>query len=217
MGSYALEGLVRAGVGRLIVVDFDVIRSANINRQLLATEHTLGRPKAVAARERILSINPEASVESVEAFVDADTIGSILAHGPGVVIDAIDSLNPKVQLLSAVYKAGVPLVASMGAATRTDPSMVRVADLFETKVCPLAARIRRRLKEAGVGRGITCVYSEQQQDVMELSCEVERESGELERGRVRRRLGSLSTITGIFGLTAATEALRILAGGLHRS
>jgi tRNA A37 threonylcarbamoyladenosine dehydratase len=204
-------------VGQFIVVDFDTIRPSNINRQLLATEETLGRLKTAVAHERILSINPKAEVKVLQDFADSKTITNVLHLKPDIVIDAIDSLNPKIQVLSAVYKSGIPIVSSMGAATRTDPTMIKVADLFDTKVCPLAARLRRRLKEEGVGRGILCVYSEQPQDVRSLSSEEEREEGELARGRVRRRLGSLSTLTGIFGLTAATAALNILTNGLKKS
>jgi tRNA A37 threonylcarbamoyladenosine dehydratase len=217
VGSYALEGLVRAGVGEIIVVDFDTIRPSNINRQLLATELTLDRPKVDVAKERALSINPDARVTALKLFVDNKTVQEIISLKPDIVIDAIDSLNPKIQLMTAIYKSGIPLVSSMGAATRTDPSKVRVADLFDTRMCPLAARLRRRLKEEGVGKGIRCVYSEEAQDVHLLSAVGEREEGELTRGRVRRRLGSLSTITGIFGLTAATIALEMLSGGLNRS
>lgn len=217
VGSYALEGLARAGVGRLIVADFDIIRPANINRQLLATENTLGLPKTLAARERVLSINPEAQVETIDAFVDSKVIKSLIELKPDVIIDAIDSLSPKIQVLSAVYRSGIPIISSMGAATRTDPAMVKVADLLDTRVCPLAARIRRRLKDEGVGRGITCIYSEQFQNVHALSSDAEKEEGELERGRRRRRLGSLSTITGIFGLFAATMALDKLTGGLNQA
>ncbi len=217
VGSYALEGLVRAGVGELVVVDFDVVHPSNINRQLLATEATLNQAKVDAAKERARSINPEARVNGLKLFIDAETVKEVIALRPDVVIDAIDALNPKVQLMSAVYKSGIPLVSSMGAATRTDPTAIRISDLFETSMCPLAARLRRRLKDEGVGRGIRCVYSIQPQDVHSLSEAGERETGEYARGRIRRRLGSLSTITGIFGLTAGTEALGILCKGLNKS
>jgi tRNA A37 threonylcarbamoyladenosine dehydratase len=217
VGSYALEGLVRAGVGELIVVDFDIVRPSNINRQLLATESTLNKLKIDAAKDRILSINPEAHVRGFKLFIDQETVKTIITLKPDVIIDAIDSLNPKIRLMSAVYKNGIPLVSSMGAATRTDPTSIRVSDLFDTSMCPLAARLRRRLKEEGVGRGIHCIYSIQPQDVFLLSEAGEREAGEYARGRIRRRLGSLSTITGIFGLTAATVALEILCGGLNKS
>lgn len=216
VGSYALEGLVRAGVGRLIVADFDAVRLSNINRQLLATEKTLGMKKVAAAQERVHSINPDAQILLVEDFMDDQSIIQILQLKPNVVIDAIDSLNPKIQVLAALYKAGIPVVSSMGAATRTDPAMVRTADLFDTKICPLAARLRRRLKEEGVGRGIQCVYSEQSQNVQALSSESESEKGDYSRGRIRRRLGSLSTITGIFGLIAATIALKSILGDLNK-
>ncbi|MBF0485123.1 MAG: tRNA threonylcarbamoyladenosine dehydratase [Candidatus Omnitrophica bacterium] len=207
VGGYCLEGLARAGIGKFILVDFDILRESNINRQILALESTLGNSKVLTAQKRVLDINPQANVQIFSIFVDGQSIKEVLTLKPDLIIDAIDSLNPKIQLLTSAYKAGIPVISSMGAATRMDPTKVKVADIFDSKVCPLAARIRRRLKEEGVGRGIQCVYSEEVQNVFSLSSEAPREPGEYERGRVRRRLGSLSTMTGIFGLTMANQAV----------
>jgi tRNA A37 threonylcarbamoyladenosine dehydratase len=212
VGGYCLEGLARAGVGRFILVDFDIIRPTNLNRQLLATETSLDLPKVEAARERVAGINPAAQVQIFRTFVDQETLPQLIALKPDMLIDAIDSLGPKIHLLNAVHKSGIPVISSMGAATRTDPSRIRIADLLDTKICPLASRIRRRLKKDGIGRGIICVYSEELQDVHALSADPSFEPGDLERGRPRRRLGSLSTITGIFGLTIANYVIFRLIG-----
>lgn len=211
VGSYCVEGLARAGVERLRLVDFDVIRPSNINRHLWATEETLGRLKIDVGRQRILDINPAADVEAMELFADEKTMDTIVSPRPDVVLDAIDSLNPKIQILTYCARQGIPVLSSMGAATRTDPLAVRIGDIFDTKNCPLAERIRRRLRKNGVARGaIRCVFSEQKQNVGMLAGAAEREPGEYQRGRVRRPLGSLPTLTGIFGLTLAQMAIEFL-------
>ncbi len=191
-------------------MDFDVIRGSNINRHIWATQQTVGRPKAEVAKERLLSINPSVKIEIFNGFAASETFDDIFPPGFDIAIDAIDSLNPKVQFLVECCRRGQHVIASMGAATRTDPLKVRTADIFDTRICPLAARIRHRLKEQGVGRGIQCVYSEEQQDVHALSEEALPETGDYQRGRSRRRLGSLSTLTGIFGLSLAQLAINYL-------
>lgn len=209
VGSYAVEGLVRAGIGRLTLVDFDVIQLSNINRQLYALESTLGRAKVEVARERVLDINPDCQVMTRSVFLDGETIPSLLDLTAQVWVDAIDSLNPKVGLLEAAVKAGMPVISSMGAATRLDPAMIRVGDISRTRHCPLARHIRKRLRRRGVNSGVTCVYS------LELPLETsgpenppdDDEDSGVFRGRPRQTLGSFSCITGIFGLTAAREVV----------
>ena len=213
VGAQAVEALARAGVGSFRLVDFDIIRPSNINRHIWATEQTLGQSKSKVALERLKLIDPRIKVEALELFSAEETLDQILSNKPDLVIDAIDSLNPKIQTLAGCYHRGLNVISSMGAATRTDPSKIKVADLFDTKICPLAARIRQRLKELKVKKGITCVYSEQHQDVHALSSENPRDEGELQRGRVRRTLGSLPTVTGIFGLTIANAAIEKLCHG----
>ncbi len=217
VGAHATEALARAGIGSFRLVDFDIIRPTNINRHIWATEATLGKPKTLVAQERLKAIDPKIHIEALEMFCAQDTLDRILDNKPDIVIDAIDSLNPKAQTLTACYQKGLVVISSMGAATRTDPSKVQVDDLFETKVCPLAARLRRRLKEAGVGPGITCVYSQEHQDVHALSVEAERDVGEYQRGRPRRTLGSLPTITGIFGLVIAHTAIEKICHGWNKT
>jgi len=205
VGSYAVEGLARAGIGRLTVVDFDVVRHSNINRQLYALESTIGRRKADLAVERVRDINPSCIAEGLALFMDSGTIAGVIALKPDFAIDAIDSLGPKVQVLSALAAAGIRTVSSMGAATRTDPSLVRVGDISETEGCPLARLVRKRLRKLGIERGIRCVYSlEPPGAVGDAGCD---DDPVLPRGRKRRPLGSLSCLTGIFGLTAAAEVI----------
>lgn len=209
VGGYAVEGLTRAGVGRLTLADFDTIQPTNINRQVLALESTLNRAKVEVAAERVRDINPECRVEALRIFVDADSVREILDRTPDIIIDAIDSLNPKVQLLRSAYARGIPVFSSMGAALRTDPQAIRVGDLAESKHCPLAKRIRKRLRKDNIVSGITCVYSIEpvnfdfQQEIEEK--QIEKGS---DRGRERNILGSLPTITAIFGLTLANEVIK---------
>jgi tRNA A37 threonylcarbamoyladenosine dehydratase len=215
VGGYAVEGLARAGVGHLRVVDFDRIRSHNINRQIVAVESTIGMKKTRAIADRVAEINPNCRVDALDLFADQETAKEILDPPPDLLIDAIDSLNPKFELLVAGHELGIPIISSMGAALRTDPSQIKTADILDTKKCPLARRLRKKLRKYGIGEGITCVYSEE--DVNFEYKEPANESGVeesvpgYERGRERRVLGSLPTITGIFGLTIANIAIKKLS------
>ncbi|MBN2712933.1 MAG: tRNA threonylcarbamoyladenosine dehydratase [Planctomycetes bacterium] len=216
VGSYVVEGLARAGLGRLRLVDFDEIRASNINRQLFATESTIGKFKADVAEARVMDINPDCKVESLRIFVHNDTLQQVLEGEPDLVIDAIDSLNPKVELLCALLERGIPLISSMGAALRTDPTMVRIGDVFDVRGCPLAKQVRKRLRKRGFHGPVDCVYSTEivrgrrQEESEELAGE---EEAFYSRGRERKSLGSLPTLTGIFGLTIANAAIGKLTGG----
>lgn len=212
VGSYAVEALARSGVGHLRLVDFDRVQPTNFNRQLYALESTLGKLKAEVAQERVKEINPDCRVEALEVFVHDDTLDQILGDPPDLVIDAIDSLTPKVALLAAVQRRGIPVIASMGAALRKDPSQIRVGLLTETKGCPLARLIRKRLRRMNVPLDLTCVHSTEPLPPRSHTKPEDKSPSEeiLERGRPRRPLGSLPTITGIFGLTAANAAIQRL-------
>ena len=214
VGGYVVEGLARAGIKRLTLVDYDTIQPTNINRQLLALESTLGKLKAEAARARVLDINPECEVIALPLFTAEESLHRILTPAPDLLIDAIDSLNPKVQLLAGAYEKRIPTISSMGAALRTDPARIRTGDLFSTTNCPLAKHVRKRLRRRGVGRGIDCVYSTEMVDFDYTQPSTEVKVGETpfsDRGRQRNVLGSLPTVTGIFGLTIANAAIFRLA------
>ena len=211
VGSYALEVLARSGVGHLRVVDFDTVGITNINRQLLATDSTIGIKKVQVARERILDINPDAVVEPLDLFAHEDTLDQILAQRVDIVLDAIDSLTPKLALLEGVYRRNIPVISSMGAALRTDPSQITTADLMDTYGCPLAKQVRTKLRRRGVERGIRTVFSPEPIDYRyeEPDQEEHAEHNEqiLDRGRRRKVLGSLPSITGLFGLRLGHEAV----------
>lgn len=210
VGGYVVEGLARAGICHLQLVDYDTIQPTNLNRQILALESTLGQPKAEAAYNRVLQINPQCQVQALPIFADEETLGTILDPVPDLLIDAIDSLNPKIQLLAGAYERRIPTLSSMGAALRTDPTRIRIADIFDTDNCPLARFVRKRLRRRGIGRGISCVYSNEKVDFDYSQTNDEEKVGETphaDRGRQRNVLGSLPTVTGIFGLILANEAI----------
>ncbi len=222
VGGHVAEGLARAGINRLRLVDFDTIQPSNINRQIMALDTTLGRPKVEVARERIAAINPQCRVEALQLFAGAETVEQILSPAPDILIDAIDSMNPKVQLLTAAHSRRIPIISSMGAALRSDPTQIRVGDLMDSKNCPLARRLRQRLRRVGIERGISCVFSTEAviynyQEAEELvpTIDEERPNNDApfgDRGRQRRSLGSLPTLTGIFGLIIANEVILRITG-----
>lgn len=213
VGSYAVEGLARAGIGALRLVDFDLIHASNINRQLYALDSTVGRPKVEVAAERVREINPGCLVETMPVFLDLQTLPRILDGRPDVVVDAIDSVGPKVLLIQAALNANLKIVTAMGAALHRDPLAIRVDDISRTKNCPLARLIRKRLGMRGIKRGARCVYSIEQVPRVQPLADEEADTPDFHaRGRKRTPLGSLSTITGLFGLTAAHEAIRLLIG-----
>jgi tRNA threonylcarbamoyladenosine dehydratase len=214
VGGYVVEALARAGIARLRLVDFDTVQPSNINRQILALETTIGRPKVEVARERVLDINSSCNVEALEIFADEETMEQILVPAPNLLIDAIDSLNPKVQLLTVAHHRRIPILSSMGAALRTDPTKIEFGDLFSTRKCPLARRLRKRLRHNGIEQGIECIYSTEEVD-FDYQAPVLDDSvahSFADRGRARRTLGSLPTLTGIFGLCLANRAILKLAG-----
>ncbi|MCL2622326.1 MAG: tRNA threonylcarbamoyladenosine dehydratase [Planctomycetaceae bacterium] len=220
VGSYAVEALARSGVGRLRLIDFDEVRPSNINRQLYALWETVGRKKCALAVERVTAINPQCKVEALDLFVHADTTSKVLAPAatgrqPDFVLDAIDSLNPKLELVTALSASGLPFLSSMGAALRTDPTLVRIGSLREVTHCPLAAILRKYLRRRNVSTDFDCVYSPEpvrhlRRDAV-LSPEMSEENF-YPQGRKRASLGSLPTLTGIFGLTAANHILLKLLG-----
>lgn len=159
VGSYAAELLCRAGVGSLLLIDSDRAEESNLNRQLYALRSTLGLYKADLALARALDINPGGRFEAHKIFISEDETDKDLFDGCDFVVDAIDSVPSKLALISHCLKRGIPIVSSMGAAGRRDPSLVRTADISETTVCPLARTVRRRLRDMGIEKGLPAVFS----------------------------------------------------------
>jgi tRNA A37 threonylcarbamoyladenosine dehydratase len=215
VGGYAVEALARMGVRHLRLVDFDTIKPTNFNRHLLAITPNLGKLKAEAAKERIAQINPHCKVEVVNTFAAAETMDQIVEGKPDLVIDAVDSLNPKVQILAYCHEKKIPVISSMGAALRMNIFSIKAGDLFKTTGCPLARYVRSWLRRRGIKKGIFCIYSDT--PVSEEPIEKTRilnEEQDNERGRRRHKLGSTPTVTGAFGLAVAHHALLYLTGDL---
>ncbi len=209
VGSFAVEALARAGVGHLRLVDHDVVGPSNLNRQLFALRSTLGRPKAEVAAERVRDINPDCDVEARHVFIHHDTLPELLIPRPDAVVDAIDSVSCKVAVLQTAHGLGLPILSSMGAGGRVDSSQIRVGDLSETRMCPLATVMRRNLRKVGITGGIRCVYSLEPADNKRPAnpLDIEPHRGP---GRVRRPVGTLSYMPAIVGLKVAEEVLRLL-------
>ncbi len=211
VGGYVLEALARAGIGHLLLVDFDEFEESNINRQILALNSTLGQKKTSVAKARVKDINPDCQVELFNVFVNADTLPELLSHKADFVIDAIDALNPKCCLLEELSKKNIPFISSMGAALKTDPSHIKLGKLSSSRNCPLAKFVRKRLRHRGVDISkICCVYSDEQISLPDTALQPSEE--QLSEGRIRHTIGSLPTITAIFGLTIANEVICSLSG-----
>jgi tRNA A37 threonylcarbamoyladenosine dehydratase len=217
VGSFAVEALARAGVGYLRLVDFDRVDMSNINRQLYALHSTLGEKKAEIARARVQDIYPACDVDICDTFVNADSLDTLLSPDLDVVVDAIDGLNSKVNLLVAARQMDLCVVSSMGAGGRKDVSQIRTGDISDTQVCPLARVVRRRLHRRGVFTGIRCVYSLEppvlSPDAKILPEQEAQDPGNSAgHGRQRPPMGTIPWIPGIFGLTLAAEAVQIITG-----
>ena len=210
VGAYAAEALVRAGIGHLRIIDCDVIKATDVNRQLIALAANLGRSKVDAAAERLLSINPALQLDARQAFFHTDTADELITSDLHFVIDAIDSLNPKAALLTYCRQHNVPVISALGASSRTDPFQIRMASLDDTSVCPLARALRRHLRSRKLPTDLPVIYSTEPPAtaVHGNSGATETHSeGPYERGRKRRALPSISTIPGIIGLMAANHVL----------
>ena len=160
VGGYVVEALARSGVGTLDIIDNDIVSLSNLNRQIIATHPVIGRPKVEVAKERILSINPEAVVNAYQIFYLPDTPSPLNFKDYDYVVDAIDTVTGKIGLVMEAQKAGVPVISSMGTGNKLDPSALQVADIYKTSVCPLARVMRRELKKRGV-KSLKVVYSKE--------------------------------------------------------
>lgn len=205
VGSYAAELLCRAGVGRMTIVDGDRIDETNINRQLPALKKTVGRYKTEVMAERLMDINPDLELHTINEFIRDERTIEILEGAYDYVIDAIDTLSPKVFLIFHSLQKGIPLVSSMGSGGRIDPIAIRITDISETYNCKLAKTIRKRLHKLGIRKGFTAVFSPE--EVQDES--IEPAYGEQNKASV---VGTLSYMPAAFGCACASVVLRDLAG-----
>ncbi|MCD7709367.1 MAG: tRNA threonylcarbamoyladenosine dehydratase [Clostridiales bacterium] len=160
VGGYVAEALARSGVGNIVIVDKDEVDISNLNRQVIATEETIGRAKVDAMRERILSINPEAEVEAHKCFFLPETADEFDFSDYSYVVDAVDTVTAKLEIIDRARARNVPVISSMGAGNKLDPTMVGIADIYDTSICPLARVMRRECKKRGIDR-LTVAYSQE--------------------------------------------------------
>lgn len=203
VGGYAVEALARSGVGALDLIDSDRVALSNLNRQIVATRDTLGMLKVDAAKARVLSINPDCTVRVFPVFYLPETADQFDFSQYDYVVDAIDTVAGKLQLIEAAKAANVPVISSMGAGNKLDPTAFRVADIAETSVCPLARVMRRELKKRGVGH-VKVVYS------TEPALSPAPSSEETDS---RATPGSVAFVPAVAGLILAGEVVKDIARG----
>lgn len=206
VGSFAVEALVRAGVGRLTLVDAAQVSHSNRNRQIIATLDTVGRLKVEVMKERILTINPEAVVHTHHCFVlPGDTMEGISFGEFSYVVDAVDTVTAKLELAIQAKKHGVPLISCMGTGNKLDPSRLEVTDIYRTSVCPLARVMRKELKAKGVEE-LEVVYSRE---------ESRKPCYQVTEGKRRSVPGSVSFVPSSAGLLLAATVIRRLTAGME--
>lgn len=204
VGSYAAEGLARAGVGRLILVDPETISLSNVNRQIHSLRSTVGEYKVDAMKARIADISPDTVVETVRLFYSPDTVEELMvwARQADYLIDAIDTVSAKIDLAVRAHEMGVPLISAMGAGNKLDPTRFEVADLAKTSVCPLARVMRRELKKRGIEH-LRVVYSKEEP----ISAGAKRDET---TGKASP--GSISFVPSVVGLILAGQVVRHISG-----
>ena len=216
VGSYAVEGLARAGVGHIVLIDNDSVCLTNINRQLHATTKTVGQKKTDAMKDRILAINPKAVVDTIEDFYLPENADRFFGHAYDYVIDAVDTVTAKIDLVLACEKRHIPIICSMGAGNKLDPTQFEVTDIYKTSVDPIARVMRKKLKAAGIRR-LPVVYSKERPIPTSLpggcgkdcicppgaanNCEKKRSTP-----------GSISFVPSVAGLILAGYVVRALTG-----
>ena len=203
VGSFVVEALTRAGVGNLILVDNDTICISNLNRQIHATQATVGMIKVEAMKERVLSINPNCNVEAKQVFITADNISEIIPSDVDYVVDAIDTVTSKLALAEYCYKNNINIISSMGTGNKMDPTQFRVSDVFKTKVCPLAKVMRHELRKRGVKK-LKVVYSEE----MPMTPD----KGRAVPSAKRQTPGSISFVPPVAGMIIGGEVIKDLTG-----
>ncbi len=213
VGGYAAEALARSGVGALDLIDNDKVSLTNLNRQIYALHSTIGRYKVDVAKERILDINPQAQVRGYRTFYLPETAGQFDFACYDYVVDAIDTVTGKLMLIQQAVEAGVPVISSMGAGNKMDPSAFQVADISETSVCPLAKVMRRELKKRGISH-VKVIYSKEKPMTPQAEEESQGDLNQAAREETGRRQtpGSLAFVPSVAGLMIAGEVVRELMG-----
>ena len=205
VGAYAAEMIARAGVSRMTLADADVVNLSNINRQLVALHSTVGRAKSEILAERLRDINPEIELRIVSKYIKDELTDELLDSAEfDYVVDCIDTLSPKLALIKGALVRAIPLVSSMGAGAKTDPTLMEIKDISKTHHCPLAHMLRKRLHKIGIRKGFKAVFSPEpmREGAMELCDEPNKKSN----------VGTISYIPALFGIGCASVVIRDIIG-----
>lgn len=193
VGGYAVEALVRAGVGHMTVVDRDAVSESNLNRQIIALHSTIGRPKVEVVKERASDINPDIDMTALNMFFLPENAGEIDFGRFDYVIDAVDTVTAKLEIITRAQAAGVPVISSMGTGSKLHPEMLEFADIYATDICPLAKVMRKECRKRGIA-GFTCLFSRE----------------EAVKPGVGKLVGTVSFVPSTAGLLIAGEVIRQL-------
>ncbi|MBQ6991328.1 MAG: tRNA threonylcarbamoyladenosine dehydratase [Clostridia bacterium] len=193
VGSYVLEGLARSGIENFVLVDNDKVAESNINRQIIATTKTIGRDKVDVARERVLEINPDANIEIHKVFYLPDCEDKILDDSIDYIVDAIDTVAAKIELVAQANKLNIPIISSMGTGNKLEPTKLEVTDIYKTTVCPLAKVMRRELKKREIKK-LKVVYSKEEPII----------------NKEEKHIGSVAFVPSVAGLIIAGEIIKDL-------
>ena len=207
VGAYAAEMIARSGVGRMTIADADIVSTTNINRQLIALHSTIGKQKAELMADRLRDINPEIELTVVNRFIKDDETDTLLNSDKfDYVVDAIDTLSPKLALIKGCLDRNIPLVSSMGAGAKTDPTKMEICDIAKTHHCPLAHMLRKRLHKIGIRSGFKAVFSpEPVREGAMILCEEQNK---------KSNTGTISYIPALFGIGCASVVIRGLINEL---
>jgi len=205
VGAYAAEMLARTGVGSMIIMDADNISPSNKNRQLLALESTIGRPKAQLMYDRLMDINPSLKITVIREFLTQDNVDEILSQRPiDYIVDAIDTLSPKIALIQFALRNSIKIVSSMGAGAKTDATKIKIKDISKSFNCPLAYMLRKRLRKVGISKGFNVVFSEELPNEDAIIA--------VEEQNKKSMVGTISYLPPVFGCICAQAVLEDLLG-----
>lgn len=199
VGSYAVEALARTGIGKIVIVDYDIIDITNINRQVHATTNTIGIPKVVAMKNRLFEINPDLEVVAIKEKYNNQTRDKLLTTDYDYIVDAIDMVSSKIDLIIAAKLMDIPIISSMGAGNKLNPTGFMVRDIYNTKICPLARVMRQELRKRGIDN-LKVVYSEEEPLNVNLG-----------DSQIRKAIpGSIGFVPPVVGLIIASEVIKDL-------
>ncbi|NTU96137.1 MAG: tRNA threonylcarbamoyladenosine dehydratase [Bacteroidales bacterium] len=205
VGAYAAEMLARAGVGSMIILDADNINPSNKNRQLLALESTIGQPKAQLMYNRLMDINPSLKITVIKEFLTQENVDEILSYRPiDYIVDAIDTLSPKIALIQFALRNSIKIVSSMGAGAKTDATKIKIKDISKSFNCPLAYMLRKRLRKVGISKGFNVVFSEELPNEDAIIA--------VEEQNKKSMVGTISYLPPVFGCICAQAVLEDLLG-----